>query len=322
MDTSILKGNKKEIYDYLWKDSVFDFDVVKTGESDPSYEFEFGGKDLTTIVGESLANNFAISEPDKKTFIEKFKMACSGNGEELRKITTMHSSSLCALLFFFRNKKLHMIDCVFEESYFEFKNKVIGYPSNVDIVLLGKNKEGKKVILFLESKFSEYITGITKTKNKYEIGKSYFKEGCYSEPIYNELFKNKMLIKQDDTHISAEKDMYIEGIKQIISHYYGIRNFMNKKYYEKDNDNLEKLKDHGAEEFILGEIVFDNFSDTLKNKYLVHYENDYSTLAGIINKQCDKECPNLRVLEKTLHYSDLQEFISDLPEVHKFYFGK
>lgn len=332
IDTNILKGNKKEIYEHLWGKRDLNFNVIKTGKSEPSYEFEFGGKDLTTFVGESLAEVFSIT--DKNVFLDKFRMACSGNGEELKKITTLHSSSLCALLFFFNvsdKNPLHFKNLEgyeFTQSFFEFKNKVIGYPSNVDVVLLGQNKEKKNVILFLESKFSEYITGITKAGNKYNIGKSYFseKKDCYSFPIYKEILDSKVieLSKVDDTHLSSSQEKYIEGIKQIISHYYGICNFMNGKYYEKDNENLNKLKNHNAEEFLLGEILFDNFSKNIREQYLVPYEKDYSTLARLINKQYGKEkVPNFKVIEESFHYSDLSEFISDnsLQKVYDFYFG-
>lgn len=120
----------------------------------------------------------------------------------------------------------------FTKSIFEFKNKVIKKPSNVDVVLLGKNKSDENVILFLESKFSEYITGITKTEKKYEVGKSYFdkdKEACYSYPIYISSFADKLLRFDESNHkLYADSDKYIEGIKQMISHYYGVRNFLKK----------------------------------------------------------------------------------------------
>ena len=181
----------------------------------------------------------------------------------LKKITTLHSSSLCALLFFFNvdNKKLvipSLSEYEFTESFFEFKNKVIRYPSNIDVVLLGKNiKTGKKVILFLESKFSEYITGIGKIKaSKIE---SYFKTDRYSAPIYESIDKEENFdfdFNKKDGFYNSKK--YNEGIKQMISHYYGIRNFMKKPA---DNEDVYKnIRNYEAEEIILGEILFDNFA--------------------------------------------------------------
>ena len=152
IDVNALKNKEKRIiYKHLWANQNFDFNIIKKGISDPSYEFEFADKDSASLVSESLANNFGI-EKEKDVFIKKFEMSCSGTGGELKKITTLHSSSLCALLFFFNvdNMPLKMRgleNCEFTQSFFEFKNKVIRYPSNIDVVLLGKNNEGKSNLL-------------------------------------------------------------------------------------------------------------------------------------------------------------------------------
>ncbi len=95
-------------------------------------------------------------------------MAVSGSGQEGRRITTLHSSSLCALLHFYNieeepllkltldtNKKTRSV--TFTQSFFEYQTPVFNYPSNMDVVLLGKDDEGEEVALFLESKFSEYF---------------------------------------------------------------------------------------------------------------------------------------------------------------------
>ena len=329
IDVNELKNKEKQIiYKHLWANRSFDFNIIKKGISDPSYEFEFADKDSASFVSESLANNFGI-EKEEDVFIKKFEMSCSGTGGELKKITPLHSSSLCALLFFFNvdNMPLKMRgleNCEFTQSFFEFKNKVIRYPSNIDVVLLGKNKiTNKKVILFLESKFSEYITGINKKDTKYKIGKAYLKEGCFSKPIYDEInSRGSLHYNEKDGSFTASKPKYIEGLKQIVSHYYGIRNFFISDYYEKDNRNLDTVKKYGAEEFILGEIIFDNFgkelADTLKS-----YEENYGQLAEIINNQCKKDkIGNFRILTELLKYSDLKDYISEFPKIKNFYFGK
>ena len=327
LDITKLKNNKKDIYSYLWENYDFNFEIVKTGKKDPSYEFGFSGNSLIELIGKSIAACFDITN-NQNTFIRKFKMACSGTGDELKKITTLHSSSLCALLFFFNvdNKEIEipgLEEYVFTESYFEFQNKVIGYPSNIDVVLLGKNKKtNKKTILFLESKFTEYIIGIGKTI----VGTSYFKPGCYSLPIYEAVEKNSSFdFNQESGFYNPQK--YNDGLKQMISHYYGIRHFMNKEFV-KDTENIYKnVREYNAEEIILGEILFDDFSnvDSL-NSYLDNYENEYSSLATIINEQYqkDKEKPkdvSFRVLPTSLHYSKLRNYISEYPQIYNFYFG-
>lgn len=335
IDFDELKGDKKEMYKHLWENNPFDAKIVLSGKDAHSYEFKFDGKTLVDFVADSLANNFGITKKDdRELFRQKFEMACSGTGDELKKITTLHSSSLCALLFFFnvndKEKKLKIRGLEgyeFTESLFEFKNKVIGYPSNIDIVLLGTNPAKVKVVLFLESKFSEYITSITRAEKQYEIGSSYFKndKDCFSKPIYDELEKKQILKKIEKgkkCYLTSAEDKYIEGLKQLISHYYGIRNFLKGEYYEKDNENLKTLQDFKADEYILGEILFDNFGDELKSK-LTSYEKDYEKLAKIINDQYTNEGNNerFRVLDKPLHYSDLKNNLNIPPKVLQYYFG-
>ncbi len=327
LDVNELNKNKKEIYSYLWNKNDFDMNVVKTGIKDPSYEFSFSGYSLVDYIGKSIASTFNIIKNDD-CFFRKFKMACSGNGDEIKKITTLHSSSLCSLLFFFNvdNKKLSFKELEgyeFTQSYFEFKNKVIGYPSNIDVVLLGTNKKtGDKVILFLESKFSEYITKV----GKKEVGISYFKEGSYSFPIYEVLEENKDFDFNKKTGFNNSQK-YNEGLKQMISHYYGIRRFMNGEFMEDKEDIYKDITDYDAKEIILGEILFDDFSkvDSLK-EYLEKYEHDYHSLATIINNQYenDQNKPKgitFKVLTETLHYSSLKDYISEYPQIVKYYFG-
>ena len=115
----------------------------------------------------------------------------------------------------------------------------------------------------------------------------------------------------------------------MISHYYGIRRFMKGEFVD-DNENVYKnIREYGAEEIILGEILFDNFATSSDlEKKLNKYKDDYSELATIINKQYEKDKTKLKniefkVLEKSLSYSEskLEEYISDFPKIKKFYFG-
>lgn len=327
IDFEELKNPKKEIYESLWKNCDFDFEVAKKGVTDPSYEIAFSDKTLIDFVGDKIALSFDINK-NKDIFAKKFQMACSGTGDELKKITTLHSSSLCALLFFFNvdNKKLiirSLSEYEFTESYFEFQNKVIRSPSNIDVVLLGKNiKTGKKVILFLESKFSEYITGT----GKIEVSESYFKSDRYSAPIYESIEKEESFnFNKKDGFYNSKK--YNEGLKQMISHYYGIRYFMERDFFKDNEDVYKNIREYGAEEIILGEILFDNFAkNSGLTEKLNNYKDDYSKLAGIINKEYkndEKKPENIefKVLEKSLSYSELEEYISDFPKIKKFYFG-
>ena len=348
------KNNKEfDVYSYMWSDdSRIPGKICKTyykneQDSDNSYSFKIPGlsskylktakklsKEEKEAIADQLILNFKIDNEEKDDFKNKLIAACSGSGGEGAKITTLHSSSLCALLFFYNVCETNplIIDKLsgykFVDSVFEFKNKVIGFPSNIDVVLLGhkESNENEKVILFLESKFSEYITGITKAGSKYEIGKSYFSNE-YSKPIYDDesLWKKlKITIenKLSDPYLISEKDKYIEGIKQMISHYVGVRNFIEEKYYP-DNDELEKVKEYRGGEIILGEILFDKFAEESLKKYQIDYESDYQVLAKKLNEIIDSDdsCKNFKVLDEILLYSDLESFVEKNEKIRNFYFG-
>lgn len=114
----------------------------------------------------------------------------------------------------------------------------------------------------------------------------------------------------------------------MISHYYGIRNFMNRDFFKKNENVYKNIREYGAEEIILGEILFDNFAkNSGLTKKLDDYKSDYFELAKIINDEYEKDEKKpknieFKVLEKSLSYSELlEDYISDFPKIKKFYFG-
>ena len=154
---------KGELYKTYWNGDYSDNSC-----SFVDYNKDHGKKAIIKTTVEKLESIFQMS--NKELFEAKFKQAISGDGQEWKRIATLHSSSLVALLCFYSvtNSKPLTInvdgnDCIFTESHFECKNRVgidgKGNPhySNMDVVLIGKTKENKSVILFLESKFSEYL---------------------------------------------------------------------------------------------------------------------------------------------------------------------
>ncbi len=294
---------------------------------------------------------------DFDTFKEKLREACSGDGNEIKKITTAYSSSLCSLLFFYNvsdnnslTLKKYNIEDELEKTFeftkvlFEFKNIVIsgGKPSNIDVVLLGKDKnnENNKVILFLESKFFEYYRDTTK---KVEISKAYLNKNdigklIYDKNVVTKIFNNDVDFKISDKiyiYPKENKPCYIEGIKQMISHYIGVNNLLKEKLYESDNliklynflekgefdiKNLKnKLQDENIEIY-LGEIIFDNIigdfklTDEENDSCFKNYIEKYKALAKILNKKegynIDKDNVlnnRIKVLEEPLVYSLFKE---------------
>ena len=286
-------------------------------------------------------------------------MAVSGLGQEERRITTLHSSSLCALLFFYNvtknntlvlplntNKGTRIVE--FTESLFEFKNHVISdrSPSNVDVVLVGRSIEGnegggKDVVLFLESKFAEYFLSSGGTC---DIGKGYLTNeigaklyeieenwnGKLSDMpvddkrLYNleklkglnlqiQKTKQRKNGKEVDVYkLSSEDTFYIHGIKQMISHYIGIKNLINGTIYDKYKSEDKRKKEvqdlilSRKPIVILGEIVFKLPFEKGEEDFEA-YEKKYEQLAIIIAKIAEQEHEDsqFEILKDLLLYSQI-----------------
>lgn len=113
--------------------------------------------------GQALGEVFGVI--DMRAFKEKYRQAVSGSGKEYRRIATLLSSSLCALLHFYNvtddnpltlqftvgiNDTQMSVTCT--DSIFEYKSPVTAGPSNMDIVLSGKDdRTGKDTLVFAES---------------------------------------------------------------------------------------------------------------------------------------------------------------------------
>ena len=374
-----MKSGKKKLYKNLWIDENLrseDFITPKnwTGkESEDSFYIKSPiasslMSQIISAIATDLANAFDIKDDSKRAlFMEKTEQACSGSGEEALKITTMHSSSLCSLLCFYgvidENKdekklKIKLEDgktYVFTESFFEFQNEVIKgrSPSNMDVVLAGYEKENieQKVVLFLESKFTEYHS----LSSSMSIVNSYL-ANAYGEVIYNKLEQKgiyniitgnkqdekefKFCVPQnhkEETGKKATKEtVYLEGIKQMISHYIGVRNLLDGNIVSSRNCSVHnKIVDYIKEKetkVLLGTIIFEDYYQ--ESKYFNKYKDKYKELAKVLNevsRTSDEEknlesTEQLIVLEKPLTYAGVflseegKQFKMD-EKVKKYYFS-
>lgn len=370
-----MKPAKKMLYEKLWGDKKFrskDFITPKnwTGkESEDSFYIKssitsFMMSNITSAIATDLANAFDIKDESKRAlFTQKTEQACSGSGEEALKITTMHSSSLCSLLCFYgisdKNKlEIKLEDdktYVFIESFFEFQNEVIKgrSPSNMDVVLVGYEKENinQKVVLFLESKFTEYHS----LSSSMSIANSYL-ANTYGKVIYNKLEKRgiyniitsnkqdekefKFSVPQNQTQKNGKKvskeNVYLEGIKQMISHYIGVRNLLDgnivsSRNCDIHNEIVKDINEKGAK-VLLGTIIFEDLYQ--ESKYFNKYKDRYEEIAKILNevsRLSDNEknitsTEQLTILEKPLTYAGVflseegKQFELD-EKVKKYYFG-
>ena len=292
-------------------------------------------KIIHNLKCQTLIDAFHIKGEEKqKNFKDKFRQAVSGSGQELNKITRLHSSSLCCLLFFYnvtednpliltlptKSREGERTRTVkFTESIFEFKNKVISGrgASNIDVLLTGKDQnDGKDIQLFLESKFAEYYLSSGGTC---EIGEGYFNPEWSHYPIYqdilNELKAKKVLKLIEDNKngkivhkLKAEESFYIKGLLQMASHYIGIRNYIKENCDTLNNNNI----------VILGEVVFD-FSEKKIIKALTAYQKRYKKLAEIISKVDDNA--NFEILNKPKLYSEFRDNTFKVDEKVKAFYG-
>lgn len=322
-----IKDSKKAQIYSLWKNFDFTTELQKTwyrGEtySDNSYSFKIPNIDNRDItkkhtkqIADQLIKIFDIEY--KELFEDKLKEVCSGSGNEVRKITTLTSSSLCALLFFYDVKKkpitikLNNKSIQFNDVMFEFKNKVTenGGPSNMDIVLISGSE---KTILFLESKFSEYLfPGQENVRNTY---KTEFETEFYNENFLSNIGLSFGKSNNNDYFTIKSKEyktsVYAAGIKQMISHFIGVRNFSKAKGDLTDSRQLDN-----SYTIYLGEILFDNFNYDKADSLLESYCDLYSKLINELNTREH----TFTLLSSPLKYSDLKNHLN--PTIRSFYFG-
>jgi hypothetical protein len=279
-----------------------------------------------------------VFEIRSNSFDEKYQMAISGDGQEVKRISTLHSSSLTALLLLYSVKD-KTLNCtlndkkyIFNDCFFEVKTNVKGsHFSNMDIVLVGKDSDDKDVIFFLESKFSEYLnTGMCNNISIDTYKQKYDNLGLLNQNAIQGLsFKENT--KENCLQIKSETPQYCAGIKQMVSHYLGVTNFIEKgaealdpkqkhmRLYKEPFDRLNELLKNGAN-IILGEVLFafddmvdkkDNKGETKRSKYTKLYEK----LAEILNEKTSK----LYILPKVLTYQELLKGFELDKKVKDFY---
>ena len=275
-----------------------------------------GGKGEGNI--NTLCELFGIV--DRDLFEKKYHQAVSGDGQEWKRITTLHSSSLLALLCFYSVSEDHPLEYKgyrFTESLFELKTPVLGtHNSNMDVVLRGKNMlTGKNVTLFLESKFSEYLNS-----GKYEgISAEVYRE-TYSELglLGNQTAIRPLVFKEESNCItisSEKRGYYCGGIKQMLSHYIGVSNYRNDGATATTKKRSFRWQDD--EVVILCEILYRLPREVDSYDKFGKYIDTYRQLATIINSKQD----SFRIVDEVLTYQELLgdgKFIKE-DTIRKFY---
>ena len=270
---------------------------------------------------------------------ELFKSATGGDGDERSKIVTLHSSSLLAFLCFYdvSNHPI-IIDEIdkteYNEVMFEVMNDVInaslGKPSNIDVLLMGENR---KKLLFIESKFTEYLSG----------GKVFLSSDRYKE-FYDLLldkldlpFKasfDKVNHKPDKSHsepfVTEEyclkskngerTSKYLGGIKQAFSHLLGIATGpANQQASGNEAYKMSLLEN--AEEIKFASIVF-NCDNGKFEKYDELYKSVFensNVIKETIKEVLKKRELKLTIVPHLLQYQEVFQTNFLYEKVREFY---
>ena len=260
-----------------------------------------------------------------------FEAATGGNGNEKQKILTLHSSSLLAFLCF-NDVANHPIiideidDTAYNEVMFEVKNNVINNSpgkSNIDVLLMGENR---KKLLFLESKFTEYLSGgkVTLSPHRYEtfynnLTKKLDCPFSAGYPTVNSKTDNSQKT-QYALYKGKKTSEYLEGIKQAFSHLLGIATGP-AKIQTKGNEVYTRSLLENADEIKFASIVFNCDNDKFenyKNLYESVFENS-EVILETIKEVLPKSEIKLTIVPKLLQYQEVFEdnYLSD--KVREFY---
>lgn len=292
----------------------------QTTEWPKSFKCEDGEDAFDTIQ-----RIFGLSESARGLF----EAATSGDGNEKPRILTLHSSALLAFLCFndVANHPITIDGTVYDEVMFEVKNDVIdaslGKPSNIDVLLMGENR---KKLLFLESKFTEYLSGgkVTLSPHRYETFYNNLtkKLDCPFSAGYPTVNSqtDKSKITQYALYKGEKTSEYLEGIKQAFSHLLGIATGPAKNQTKGNEDYTRSLLEN-ADEIKFASIVFncdDKKFDDYNRLYKSVFENS-NVIKDTIKDVLKKRELKLTIISELLEYQDVFQANNLSDEVRNYY---
>lgn len=271
-------------------------------ESENSFSFKVGDnmppsntKDYKERLLLTIKGIFRITN---SSFDEKFYQVINGAGQEWKRLNVFHSSSLLCLLCFYNISEQAPLNitidgkvCRFTASEFEVLNEIdknkrhYPYYSHIDVKLSGLC-EGKSVSLYLESKFSEYVNqrGAQKFTSTEEYELIYSKLDRKIEGLDISTGDDKIILKNIDNKRPAQ---YWQGIKQMVSHYLGMKNC-------KDTCDIKYL----------GEILYDFRSSIMEPDYFRTYENIHQQLVKAL-EETEPKPQTFKVGKNMMTYQDI-----------------
>ena len=264
---------KCSIFDSLYLDELTSRGVSFTTRDKSGLSKAFVIPNKKDIKG-FLMGAFGIDE--NSGFSKKYRQAITGSGGAEKDFDALKSSALCALLCFYPIKNLRIDDVTYHNVYFEVKNRVIDTPSNMDVVLVGEDDARKRVILFLECKFSEYLENTVQ-----HVSAKYFEGNGrdYYDSVKAAGLGKFCTVDDKDYHFFTPR-AYSQGTKQVISHLLGLHSFLgrNKDYaYEvypksKGDEDRRELYENEYDRVIFRELLFDFKEEEFGEKLSAYIE--------------------------------------------------
>ena len=237
------------------------------------------------------------------------KMFDDGSGGELHsKAEAVHSSSMLSYNFFHWINEEHPFvwDKVeYNKVLFEMKMKtIIGSPApaNMDVVLISKDK---KHLLFIESKFLEY----TETKS-FELSDSYYQDEKRFIQQKDVDWKNLLYDHVPDKRYKPDKCYkYKEGIKQLITHLFGIhglvcKNYETRSYAKEHCEPLKDVFDSEQVEFKFITLIYEPNKDEFIEEHSA-YEEYNGLFKLFVDRIKDEKVRGLQVIPQWVSYSTL-----------------
>ena len=214
-------------------------------------------------------NIFQHQMPNK--FQEMFD---NGSGGELRsKAEAVHSSSMLGynFLHLVPENPLSIDEITYTRVFFEVKMKVFSNttPANMDILLIGE-QNGRTKLLFIESKFLEYLES-----RPYKLSDRYRNVPEWSS-----------FIKDVDKLVKSTQCKYKEGVKQGVSHLFALSNlFKEDAFNDFNNENMLGINHILSEDIRFINLVFEP-STGYKNEYpcFERYRDLYCGFIDIVKK--------------------------------------
>jgi hypothetical protein len=280
--------------------------------------------ELTKIKVGNVIDKFNVSGQVAKHNLYRL---FDGDGNEKEYFyTTISSSRLVYLCFYSWMKSNGGVSVkledgeppvLFKSYYLEAKNEVESddWPSNVDVLLVS---EDSKILLYLESKFTEYISY---AKDEASVSKAYF-DDVELKALMADLVMRGFLDGKPVSYHRVISSTYPGGIKQMISHFVGVCKGPSPR--DIDHETISGLW-KGAERIYLGSIIYE-FSDA----NFAEYCGCHKALADVLNAHCfgDKVHGNesdgvipgkIKVIEQPFTYQELAGSNSLTEDVAEYY---